>query len=112
MNMNNVEVLFTDNLSAVYDSAQSFYHKARVLHLCNGGFILRSYDTDVAYYDSETKTFYLGSKWDYSPTTLRHVKEFIYQHVYRFLGLTKKNIEKMLTPNSNGNGFAYRLNLK
>lgn len=55
------------------DSHNSFYGKAKVLEN-NGLKVLRSYDTDVAYYDADGKFHKLWDGW--SATTGRHIKAF------------------------------------
>lgn len=79
-------------LEARYDSRKSFYHKAIVETWggWNQNESLYSYETlvaqagyigsDVTGNDEEQYGIILLSAWDYSPTTLRHVKEFMRQH--------------------------------
>ena len=67
-------------LQAIYDSRKSFYRKAFV-ECDNGKKYLYSYDTKVAYID-ENGVPHLLYNYDYSATTLRHVKEFILQAGY------------------------------
>ena len=60
-------------LKPMHDRAKSFYGKATVFQNLSGKYILKSYQTDVCYIDSEG----LHRTWDgYSVTTLRHVDEF------------------------------------
>ncbi len=74
-------------LSTQHDSRKSFYGKAIVIEESNKK-RLKSYDTIVAEIsDGKAKVF--GT---YSPTTLRHIKEFLYQN--GFDADTKKQIEK------------------
>lgn len=80
-----------------YDSRKSFYGKAIVSKEFVGtGYVitLRSYTTDVA-------EIFLNGNGDYakatvhgtySPTTLRHIKEFLKQYGYK--AETKKQIEE------------------
>jgi hypothetical protein len=73
-------------LYPVYDSRKSFYKKAIVLE-DEGVKRLRSYDTIVAEIrDGEAEVF--GT---YSATTMRHIKDFLYQNGFE-VG-TKKFIE-------------------
>lgn len=65
-------------LSANYDSRKSFYGKANV-RTEDGKIILRSYSTDVAYIKDGVPVV----KGSYSPTTLRHIKEFLKQHGHK-----------------------------
>lgn len=68
------------DLGTQYDSRQSFYGKARVDS--NGDTqVLYSYDTPVV--KIEGGRVYLLPMWDSSPTTLRHVKEFLKQNGFR-----------------------------
>ncbi|QZA68948.1 hypothetical protein 010DV004_276 [Bacillus phage 010DV004] len=74
-------------LNPVYDSRKSFYGKAMVLE--DGNTIaLRSYDTIVA----EIKDGKAEVYGTYSMTTMRHIKDFLYQNGFE-VG-TKKFIEK------------------
>lgn len=77
-------------LQPKYDLAQSFYKKAFVERTLTG-FKLLSYDTNVC--EISDNTVFLKDKWDYSPTTLRHVKEFLKQ--YGFSADSKKQIEQL-----------------
>lgn len=75
-------------LAPVIDSRKSFYKKAHVLTEDNKT-ILISYSTRVAEIeDGEAKIF--GT---YSPTTLRHIKDFLYQNGFE-IG-TKKELMEM-----------------
>ena len=69
-------------LACVFDSRKSFYRKAFVKLNENGVKELYSYETKVAYLD-EYGVPHLLYNYDYSPTTLRHVKEFIRQAGYK-----------------------------
>ena len=84
------------NLDTRYDSRDSFYGKAKVDIRDDGSQILYSYSTPVCYIskDGEVKLLrkgYLG--WFSSPTTLRHVKEFLKQNG-KEVG-TKNELNKM-----------------
>lgn len=73
------------NLECRFDSRQSFYNKARVIE--NGDEkILVSYTTNVASI-SHGKAKVFGT---HSPTTLRHIKEFLRQN--GFTAINKKQI--------------------
>ena len=63
-------------LKPMADNQKSYYGKATVI--INGdAIILKSYDTMVAAYDLEKKTF--RRLWDgYSVTTMKHINSFIY----------------------------------
>ena len=76
-------------LCPYYDSAQSFYGKAKVIEIENDVFLM-SYDTIVAFFNRDTKVAkVIGT---YSATTLRHIKEFLKQSGFK--AETKKQIEK------------------
>ena len=71
-----------------YDSAQSFYGKARVVEIEDDVFLI-SYDTIVAFFNRNVRT--VGVIDTYSATTLRHIKEFLRQNGFK--AETKKQIE-------------------
>jgi hypothetical protein len=76
-------------LCPYYDSAQSFYGKAKVIEIENDVFLL-SYETIVAFYNRSAK---IAQVYDtYSATTLRHIKEFLKQNGFK--AESKKQIEK------------------
>ena len=75
-------------LCPYYDSAQSFYGKAKVFEIENDVFLM-SYDTIVAFFNKNTRT--VGVVDTYSATTLRHIKEFLKQNGFK--AETKKQIE-------------------
>lgn len=76
-------------LCPYYDSAKSFYGKARVIEIENDVFLV-SYETIVAFFNRETKIAQVVDT--FSPTTLRHIKEFLRQSGFK--AETKKQIEK------------------
>lgn len=63
-----------------YDGAQSFYRKAEVVQT-RTGFLLESFRVPVVLISD--KTVFLGTDWNYSRTTIRHVKEFLKQQGYK-----------------------------
>ena len=67
-------------LNPVHDSRKSFGGKAQV-DIQKGEETLYSYDTPVVRIKDEKVT--LLPKWDFSATTLRHVKEFLKQHGFK-----------------------------
>ena len=76
-------------LCPYYDSAKSFYGKAKVIEIENDVFLM-SYDTIVAFFNRDTKIAkVIGT---YSATTLRHIKEFLKQSGFK--AETKKQIKK------------------
>lgn len=76
-------------LCPYYDSAKSFYGKAKVIEIGNDVFLV-SYATVVAFYNRETKIAQVVGT--FSPTTLRHIKEFLRQSGFK--AETKKQIMK------------------
>lgn len=76
-------------LCPYYDSAKSFYGKAKVIEIGNDVFLV-SYATIVAFYNRETKIAQVVGT--FSPTTLRHIKEFLRQSGFK--AETKKQIMK------------------
>lgn len=83
-----MKTLDTFELQPQLDNAQSFYKKAYTLHNDDGSIQLKSYDTIVATFKDGNVTV----NDTYSATTLRHIKEFIYQTT-GVSGLSKKDIE-------------------
>ena len=83
-----MKTLDTFELQPQLDHAQSFYKKAYTLHNDDGSIQLKSYDTIVATFKDDK----VNVNGDYSATTLRHIKEFIYQTT-GVSGLSKKDIE-------------------
>lgn len=77
-------------LHPVYDGRKSFYGKAVVESNGKGVETLFSYDTKVASIRDGKLTLF--DDWNYSATTVRHVKEFMRQH--GFQKMTKDEIEK------------------
>ena len=75
-------------LCPYYDSAQSFYGKAKVFEIENDVFLM-SYDTIVAFFNKNVRT--VGVVDTYSATTLRHIKEFLKQNGFK--AESKKQIE-------------------
>lgn len=78
----------TIELTPVYGSRKSFYGKAHVKHDGNR-LTLVSYNTDVAYIEDD-KAHINGF---YSATTLRHIKDFLFQNGFE-VG-SKAELEKM-----------------
>lgn len=74
-------------LSPVFDTRKSFYKKAYVLTE-NDKIILISYSTRVAEIENR-KAKIFGT---YSPTTLRHIKDFLYQNGFK-IGTKKELLE-------------------
>jgi hypothetical protein len=78
------------SLEVRYDSRKSFYGKAEVIDYIDGTKQLKSYNTIVAEISREGKAEVFGT---YSPTTLRHIKEFLQQN--GFPAGSKKEIEEL-----------------
>lgn len=92
----------TTELKPMYDNRKSFYNKAIVTEnamLLENGTPLRadgekhlySYGTEVCYIDNNNK-IHLLPKWNFSQTTLRHIKEFLKQNGFK--AESKAQIEK------------------
>ena len=63
-------------LPAIYDGKRSFYGKAKVVRTLND-VRLYSYNTLVASYDADKKTFWIiEESWARTRTTNRHICEF------------------------------------
>lgn len=75
-------------LCPYYDSAQSFYGKAKVFEIENDVYLM-SYDTIVASYNRKHRIPIVFDT--YSATTLRHIKEFLKQNGFK--AENKKQIE-------------------
>lgn len=74
--LNSENLYSKDELEAIYDTHKSFYKKAIVFKMNNGDKHLVSYSTVVASI-VDSKVIVNGT---YSNTTLRHIKEFLYQN--------------------------------
>lgn len=74
-------------LKPVIDSRKSFYKKAYTITE-NGTIKLLSYDTEVAEIKNDKAKIFDT----YSPTTLRHIKDFLYQNGFK-IGTKKELIE-------------------
>lgn len=83
----NADVSFME-LLPYYDSAKSFYGKAKVIEIENDVFLI-SYDTIVAFFNRDVKVAQVYGT--YSATTLRHIKEFLKQSGFK--AESKKQIE-------------------
>ena len=80
--------MIMQTLYPINDSRKSFYGKAKTAYDESGALKLYSYDTLVAKIENK-KPIVIDT---YSPTTLRHIKEFLIQNGYE--ATTKKQIEK------------------
>lgn len=88
-------------LEPVYDSRISFYGKAQVT-TTDDGRVLYSYGTPVARCRMSNGLVELFPAWDYSPTTLRHVKEFIRQTYVIEDSMTRARMEDYTYWNDKG----------
>ena len=66
-----------------WDGAKSFYKKAYVVDY-GDEYVLYSYDTNIASVNKQTNKISFSEYWDYSQTTLRHLKEFLRQYADKF----------------------------
>lgn len=71
-----------------YSSQKSFYRKARVKDN-----ILISYDSIVARINENNEVELIDGLWDYSPTILRHLKEWLQQKGF---AITRKQDLKIM----------------
>lgn len=81
-----------------YENRKSYYGKA-VVETCSGegGFYLYSYGTEAAFVSSVEREITLTWAWDYSATTLRHVREFLAQYAdAAFAHTSKRDIARAL----------------
>ena len=71
-------MIITSNMNTQLDKRKSFYGKAKLIYTDDDNTIeLMSYSTIVAKYDRIKEKITVNEF--YSNTTLRHIKEFIYQ---------------------------------
>ena len=77
-----------------FDSRKSFNHKAHVVTSDDDSRSIKceSYDTVVAEIKNGVVHFY--PEWDCSATTLRHIKEFLYQNGFGHIVDTKAKMAK------------------
>lgn len=61
-----------------------------VIHCSDGRTVLQSYESMVAEISRHTGTIVLGPDWDYSATTLKHLKAFL------GLNSSKKELQKRI----------------
>lgn len=96
-------------LEALYDSAKSFYGKARVVET-PGSVSLYSYDTLIAVINgggfnhmlNKGGFLSLTDAWDASQTTARHLNEFLLQHGGNKLGANARSRKKVKEAAANG----------
>lgn len=63
---------------------QQFYNLNQFIIWGDDKIILQSYNSTIAIYKVKEKELTLGSDWDYSRTTLKHLYLFLYDHVHLF----------------------------
>lgn len=76
----------------------------KVFNICNNCYQIndgewiycQSYSSLVAMYSFERSKLVLGRKWDYSKTTLKHLKLFLNRLSSDYENVTKKDIAKLL----------------
>ena len=78
------------NLIPEFENVKSYYNKAQV-EIEKNIKKLYSYNVLVCEINTLENTFYLYEDFDFSQTTLRHVKEFLQQHGFK--KMTKKEME-------------------
>lgn len=81
-------------LRPIYYSQKSYYGKAKVLMLNYDQEILLSYDKKILYCEGKNIFIYpkLCYNKDLTNTTMRHIREFLYQRGYKTLIKNKKDI--------------------
>lgn len=77
-------------LGVIHSTQASFYGKARVIERGNR-IVLRSYSTEVCELDANTLE--IKKIGYYSPTTQRHINEFLMQHGHE--KMTKKQVDEL-----------------
>ena len=75
--------MLVNELQSIYDRHQSFYGKAKVLIYPQSWIDLMSYSTFVCHFDRADGIFEFYG--DYSPTTRRHIWEFLLQMSAEYL---------------------------
>ena len=82
------------DLGPFYYNQKSYYGKAKVIMLSHEREILLSYDKKILYYDGKNIFIYPNLCYDkhLSNTTMRHIREFLYQKGYKTLIKNKKDI--------------------
>ena len=95
--MSNICLEYIEELQPRYDSAKSFYHKAKIYRDDKGSIYLESYNTIVAEIKDPaitgTKKSQVIIKGWYSMTTSRHINEFLLQYTNCNKKFSKKEIE-------------------
>lgn len=89
------------DLKPQYDSRKSFYGKAKVYNDDKGHLILASYGTKVAEITdgiaTEDGRSTVKVNGYYSPTTARHINDFLYQHGFKTLSKKEMNADTIYT---------------
>lgn len=88
MEYEDLEGKYFTYLEPQYDSAKSFYKKAKVYNVGRCLYLV-SYKTVVAQYDTLTGNYIING--EYSRTTTRHIREFTRQ-----IGLDYKDLTKYM----------------
>ena len=81
-------------LSPIYYSQKSYYGKAKIIMLDSEQEILLSYDRKILFYDCKDIYIYPNLCYDkhLSGTTMKHIREFLYQKGYKTLIKNKKDV--------------------
>ena len=81
-------------LTPIYYSQKSYYGKAKVIKLDPEREVLLSYNKEILFYDGKNIFIYPNLCYDkhLSSTTMRHVREFLYQKGYKTLIKNRKDI--------------------
>ena len=82
------------DLNPVYYNQKCYYGKAKIIMLDSEQEILLSYNRKILFYDGENIFIYPSLCYDkhLSNTTMRHVREFLYQKGYKTLIKNRKDI--------------------
>ena len=81
-------------LSPVYYSQKGYYGKAKIITLDSDQEILLSYDKKILFYDGKNVFIYPNLCYNkhLTSTTMRHIREFLYQKGYKTLIKNSKDI--------------------
>ena len=82
------------DLSPIYYSQKSYYGKAKVILIDSNKEILLSYNKKILFYDGENVFIYPNLSYDseLTATTMRHIRDFLYQKGYKTLIKNPKDV--------------------
>ena len=82
------------SLSPVYYSQKGYYGKAKIIALDSDQEILLSYDKKILFYDGKNVFIYPNLCYNkhLTSTTMKHIRDFLYQRGYKTLIKNKKDI--------------------